>query len=325
MDCDMTLRPEITVLIPVYNGEKYLEQALESVLNQTFKDFEVLVIDDGSTDDSIRILKRFAIIDDRVRVLQKENTGLIDTLNFGLAESVGNWIARMDQDDIAFPRRLELQHEKVESDSSLVLVGGNFETVIEANQRTRTYRLPHLHSQLVDRLYRVQGFFPHSSAMFNAETARQIGGYEPQALYNEDWDLWLRMSAQGKIGLVSETIISIRKHSLQMTANSGSYVPQEEAYISSTVHLIQRHLSDDHTIINMDRQALAALVRETERFRRFSKVVAMQRYIGSKTSRKNQLIIIFRTLFRIDTLAYLIFYRLLGTNGPILTVKQLVK
>ena len=81
----MTLRPEITVLIPVYHGEKYLEQSLESVLNQTFKDFEVLVIDDGSTDGSIRILKRFAIIDDRVRVIQKHNTGLIDTLNYGLA------------------------------------------------------------------------------------------------------------------------------------------------------------------------------------------------------------------------------------------------
>lgn len=320
----MTLRPEITVLIPVYNGEKYLEQSLESVLNQTFKDFEVLVIDDGSTDDSIRILKRFAIIDDRVRVIQKQNTGLIDTLNYGLAESVGKWIARMDQDDIAFPRRLELQHEKVDSDSSLVLVGGNFETINEANQKTRTYRLPHLHSQLVERLYRLQGFFPHSSAMFNSEIARQIGGYEPQALYNEDWDLWLRLSAQGKIGLVSETIISIRKHSLQMTANSGSYVPQEEAYISSTLHLIKRHLSDNPVLLNMDRQALTALVRETKSYKRFSKVVEMQRCIRSENTRKNHLMIICRTLIQIDTLIYLIFYRLLGTNGPTHTVKQLI-
>jgi hypothetical protein len=161
--------------------------------------------------------------------------------------------------------------------------------------------------------------------MFNAETARQIGGYDPQALYNEDWDLWLRLSAQGKIGLVSETIICIRKHSLQMTANSGSYVPQEEAYISSTVHLIQRHLSDDPTMMNMNRQALAALVRETKSYKRFSKAVSMQRYIGLKKSRYNHLIFIFRTLFRIDTLVFLIYYRLLGTKGPILTVKQLIK
>ena len=131
MDRALKSRPMISVLIPIFNGERYLQESLESIKSQTFIDFEILLIDDGSTDGSMSILNKFAQHDKRVRVISKTNSGLTDTLNHGLLECRGNWVARMDQDDIASPKRLELQVKKFESDDALVLVPeGNLVSVI---------------------------------------------------------------------------------------------------------------------------------------------------------------------------------------------------
>ena len=204
MDRALKSRPMISVLIPIFNGERYLQESLESIKSQTFIDFEILLIDDGSTDGSMSILNKFAQHDKRVRVISKTNSGLTDTLNHGLLECRGNWVARMDQDDIASPKRLELQVKKFESDDALVLVGSDFATLDEQSHKTKLYRVPPTHEQLVERLERLRGFFPHSSALIHAETIRRIGGYDPLALFNEDWDLWLRLSECGKISSVTE-------------------------------------------------------------------------------------------------------------------------
>ena len=99
--------PEITIIVPVYNGSIYLSETLNSLLSQTFANFELLVIDDGSTDASSEIVRSFK--DDRIRLIRKENSGLCHTLNRGIAEARTSYIARNDQDDISFPQRLECQ------------------------------------------------------------------------------------------------------------------------------------------------------------------------------------------------------------------------
>lgn len=325
MDRALKSRPMISVLIPIFNGERYLQESLESIKSQTFIDFEILLIDDGSTDGSMSILKKFAQHEKRVRVISKTNSGLTDTLNHGLLECRGNWIARMDQDDIASPKRLELQVNKFESDDALVLVGSDFATFDEQTQKTKLYRVPPTHEQLVERLERLRGFFPHSSALIHAETIRRIGGYDPLALFNEDWDLWLRLSASGKIGSVTECLVTIRKHPQQMTANSGSIVPQGEAYISSTVHLFKNRPAGVFTVSNIDREELRARIQKTKRYQRFCQFILLQQSISLSISGKKRWMQLFWELIRLDLVVWLFLFCLHGTSGPRLTARQLAK
>jgi glycosyltransferase involved in cell wall biosynthesis len=325
MDRALKSRPMISVLIPIFNGERYLQESLESIKSQTFIDFEILLIDDGSTDGSMSILKRFAQHDKRVRVISKTNSGLTDTLNHGLLECRGNWIARMDQDDIASPKRLELQVKKFESDDALVLVGSDFATFDEQTQKTKLYRVPPTHEQLVERLERLRGFFPHSSALIHAETIRRIGGYDPLALFNEDWDLWLRLSDCGKISSVTEPLVTIRKHPQQMTANSGSIVPQGEAYISSTVHHFRNRPSGVLTELNIDREELRAIIQGTKQYQRFCQIIALQQTISLSGLSNKRWIQMARKLIRLDLSVWLILFWLNGTSAPKFTARQLMK
>lgn len=114
--------PEITVLMPVYNASEYLKEAIDSILNQTFTDFELLIINDGSTDNSIEIINSYT--DPRIRLVNNErNLKLITTLNKGLALAKGKYIARMDSDDISQPRRLELQYKIMEENENIAICG----------------------------------------------------------------------------------------------------------------------------------------------------------------------------------------------------------
>src|ERR1051325_1151561 len=106
---DFSRPPTVSVLLPVYNAERYLESALQSVLGQTFSDFEVIAVDDGSKDNSKKILERFAANDPRIRVISRPNTGIVGALNDGLAVARGEFIARMDADDVALPGRFQAQ------------------------------------------------------------------------------------------------------------------------------------------------------------------------------------------------------------------------
>ena len=118
------MSPKISVIIPVHNGEKYLKETLESIIHQTFRDFELLVIDDGSTDRSLQIINDYAKTDDRITVYQNiENKGIAFTTNFGIGQAKGNFIAVSDQDDISFPERLERQIKYFEQHPEIHVLG----------------------------------------------------------------------------------------------------------------------------------------------------------------------------------------------------------
>ena len=110
--------------MPVYNGEKYLQEAIESILNQTFKDFEFIIINDGSTDKTLEIIKSFT--DPRIKLITQENRGIIYSLNKGITESRGKYIARMDADDISLPERLEKEYRFLEQNPNYGIVGTTF-------------------------------------------------------------------------------------------------------------------------------------------------------------------------------------------------------
>ena len=160
-------RPEITVLMAVYNGERWLVEAIESVLTQTFEDFEFIIINDGSNDSSLEIMNDFSKKDDRIKIYSKSNSGLADSLNFGLRKSKGKWVARLDADDVCVPDRLAKQIEQIKLRKNLVLVGSNLFIIDQDCNKTGHYSYPFEHRKLKRRIARGDSFFPHSSAFSN--------------------------------------------------------------------------------------------------------------------------------------------------------------
>jgi glycosyltransferase involved in cell wall biosynthesis len=175
--------PRVTVLLPVHDAERFLAEAVESVLAQSFRDFELLAIDDGSRDASAEILGDFARRDRRVRVVHRPHQGLIATLNDGLALARGELIARMDADDVALPRRLELQLARLDREPSLVCIGGAFEVIDARGRRIDSVRHPcdfdSLFAELLAQAFDVQSI-PLIGLFRNGRMERASLGAKPR-------------------------------------------------------------------------------------------------------------------------------------------------
>ena len=184
--------PLVSVILPAFNAERTLLQAISSVLNQSFADFELLVVDDGSTDGTANVLK--SVRDPRLRVItQPVNRGLIATLNLAVSEARGALIARQDADDVSLPRRLELQVSELRAHPEVGAVGAELELMDDDGHRAGTWTYPPTAG-----LCRWQLLFKtpvaHSVVMFRRDCVEQAGGYSPQYKYAEDYELWSRLA-----------------------------------------------------------------------------------------------------------------------------------
>jgi glycosyltransferase involved in cell wall biosynthesis len=248
--------PSVSVLLSCYNGARWLEEALESVLQQTFCDFEFIIVDDGSTDRSVQIIESCARRDPRVVVIRKENTGLADSLNVGIRRARGQWIARIDADDIAEPTRLAHQVAKAASDVALVFVGAGFHLIDEQGNRTRTYSYADDHRTLLEGLRSAGRFPPHSSAFYKADAVRSLGGYRPRVRRAEDLDLWLRLSEIGRLGVAAEPLVRIRKHAEQISNEAAGRSQVVDARVAIVSYWLRKHAQPDPVAADEDRFAL---------------------------------------------------------------------
>lgn len=215
--------PEISVLMSCYNAERWLHEAIDSVLNQTFKNFELILVDDGSTDETWNIIKSYRVRDARIVTISKNNTGLADSLNVGIAQARGVWIARLDADDLSATTRLDEQRNYVHDHPDIVLLGSGFVEIDEHGKKVLTHKYPSDHRALVRHLEYSKRFFPHSSAFYRTDIVRQVGGYNHRIRRAEDLRLWLELSTRGTIACLSGPLVNIRKHSSQISLeNSGS-------------------------------------------------------------------------------------------------------
>ena len=204
--------PEISVLMSCHNSSEWLREAVDSVIAQTHSVFEFVIIDDGSTDDTSGILKKYQESDARIVVISKENTGLADSLNSGLACARGKWIARLDADDVCAPTRLEKQLSYVHRNPEVLLLGGSCAEIDAAGRVVKLHSYPAHHRSLVRDVVRVKRCFPHSSAFFRRDVALEVGSYNPIYTRTQDWDLWLRIAEQGRIACLPDSIVRFRKH-----------------------------------------------------------------------------------------------------------------
>ena len=203
------MTPRISILMPVWNGEKFLAAAVDSVLAQTFTDFELLVIDDGSTDRTPEILR--ACPDPRLRVLRLDHAGIVVALNHGLAEAKADWIARLDADDLSEPRRLEIQWQAVNRHPQAVLCHSAVTFFGDVGVTPGAARLPRSRSFMALRLC-YQCPIVHSTVVFKKELALAVGGYLPDERHAEDFSLWGRLLAQGEFVALPEKLVRFRVH-----------------------------------------------------------------------------------------------------------------
>lgn len=211
------MQPKVSVLLPVYNGGPYLAEAVRSILGQTLCDIELICIDDGSIDNSPELLREFAADDARVRVIRRPHEGLIASLNEGLRLSQAPLVARMDADDVALPDRLVVQYARFERDPDLWVLGTAAERI--EPQGTVKARLPVISgSAVVARELQHRCVVRHPSVMMRRDRILAIGAYRPAYTHAEDYDLWLRVSEQGKIDNLETVGILYRKHSESVSA-----------------------------------------------------------------------------------------------------------
>ena len=208
------MSPIISVLMPVYNAESYVSQAIESILSQSFKDFEFIIIDDGSTDSSLKILKNFSESDNRIQLYSRQNQGLIYTLNEGLGYCKGKYIARMDADDISLPNRLKVQVEYMEAHPNCVAVGSGVLLVDPEGDVLCSYPLLLTHQEIDNANLSLKGgsAIVHPSVMFRGGAVESIGGYRKKYLHAEDIDLFLRLAEVGQLANINENLLEYRMH-----------------------------------------------------------------------------------------------------------------
>lgn len=212
--------PKVTVLMSVYNGERYIDEAINSILTQTFTDFEFLIINDSSTDTTSDIIQGYN--DPRIKIItNEENLGLTKSLNIGLRKAKGKYIARMDADDISFPCRLEVQYSFMQTHND---VGATFGWVEVINENGETIRLNNSrHSP--EEIYYILNFrncLAHSTAMISREIIEKVGGYNELIITAQDYELWNRISKKSKIVKINQYLVKWREHNKSISSNHSN-------------------------------------------------------------------------------------------------------
>jgi glycosyltransferase involved in cell wall biosynthesis len=205
----MISAPTVSIVMPAFNAAEFLDDAICSILDQTFRDFEFIVIDDGSTDDTARILEKYAKVDNRVKVFRQTNEGMIPALNRGCRLARGQFIARMDADDISLPHRIERQVEFLERHPEIGIVGTWASRMDENGSIIGEWCLsPH------PKMLRWTQFFGvcviHPTVLMRREILEKLSFYRPDAVHAEDRDLWLRASVITEFSNLPEILLKYR-------------------------------------------------------------------------------------------------------------------
>ncbi len=231
----------VSVVLPVYNGEKFLAEAVESILKQTYAEFELLAIDDGSTDRSSEILNGFQYSDSRVQIIkQPRNMGLIAALNTGCQRAKGEFIARMDADDICLPERFERQVAYLKANPQVGVVGSNLLNIDEYGVVGHVSHLPTSSGYLSWRMI-FGSYLAHPSVMVRRDLLEALGYYRPEAHRFEDYDLWMRILARTQVANLPEALLKYRTH--RQSSMVSARGPVEERSIELVQKNVQSRLN----------------------------------------------------------------------------------
>ncbi len=262
------VNPLISVVMSVYNGEEYLHLAIDSILNQSLKDFEFIIVNDGSTDKSLEIIK--GVSDDRIVLIDQPNTGLSKALNNGIEKAKAKYIARMDADDISLPNRLQLQFDFLEQNDDVVVVGG-CANIIDKDGHFIYSKTPPLTWEEIKRNLPRTPFF-HPSVMFRRKQFIEVGKYNVVPI-EEDAIFFIKMSKIGKMVNLSIPLINYRitpgsisrksKRTAQLAAQyvcnfyqTGKIDPAESVTLEQSIKRDSKAMKDYHYQILLSKKYL---------------------------------------------------------------------
>ncbi|HTY23317.1 MAG TPA: glycosyltransferase [Desulfomonilaceae bacterium] len=247
------MNPKVTVLMSVFNGRTYLPEAVESILGQTFGDFEFLIIDDGSEqplEDTIRSYK-----DSRTSVYRQENMGLARSLNRGLGLARGDYVARMDADDVSRLDRLQMQFAEMESHPQIDLLGAFFDVIDDNGELIETKELI---TDPIYRLWRLQfhNTYGHGTVMLRRQSVIDAGMYDESLLYAQDYELWSRISAKENTAIIPEVLYHYRLFDKSQQASVRNY----DAQLTAAIYISDRNLrACNANLSDEDRMQVRAL------------------------------------------------------------------
>jgi len=245
MDKNMN-NPKITVLMPVYNAEKFLKEAIDSILNQTFKDFEFIIINDGSTDNSKKIILSYN--DKRIRYFENDkNLGVAGTLNRGLKLAKGEYIARMDADDIAYPIRLELEYSEIIKDKIVAVVASFYDVIDKEGKHLYAVK----EASSAEEIYYALQFrdcLGHPTVLFNKEIVlNEFHGYK--SCEAEDYELWLRISKKYKILKIKKILHQLRISGISRVSRSKEKIMKSAMRITLDNFSFFKKNSNEYNIV----------------------------------------------------------------------------
>jgi glycosyltransferase involved in cell wall biosynthesis len=216
----------LTVLMSMYNSGRYLREAIDSTLSQTHRDFEFLIVDDGSSDNSLEIANEYQRSDPRIRIIAHENWGAAAALNHAANQAAHEWLFRMDPDDVMLPNRLERQLVFLKENPDLAVASSLVELIDSAGKRVGFSRSPYVSRRVVNATTagpKLVGFH-HPAAAIRKSVFQEVGGYRKQYWPADDLDLWGRIGERGHGMLVqSEYLLKYRLHSASISMSAGKH------------------------------------------------------------------------------------------------------
>lgn len=238
-ESNLTLTPTVSILLPVYNAAPYVAATIESLLMQTLRDFEVIAIDDGSTDASLDVLRGFK--DARLRIVTNgTNLGLVKTLNLGINLCRSEFIARMDADDIAVPRRLEKQVAYLRSHSNVILISSSRSAIDHRSRPINEYNRAISGPALIRWKLLTGNFITHTAVMLR-KSALPTPLFEEQFKHAEDYAAWLRLLAHGDFETLQEPLVAMRWHGASVSASNKA------VQVRSAMSALARHVKEQYS------------------------------------------------------------------------------
>ncbi len=232
---------KITVLMPTYNSGRYIYESIKSILNQTFGNFEFIILNDGSTDQTEEIISIFH--DQRIVYKKKEHTGLSDTLNFGLNLVQTELVARMDSDDIADIKRLQYQFNFISNNPDCDIIGSNINVINKSNQIL--YRLNYPENDLeIKKKLLVNSVIPHAAVLMKKSVFNKVGYYSNQEGIIEDYDFWLRSLNKLKFYNIQHYLYSYRRYEDSKTGSFQKFILERE----KVFNMMERFISENHKL-----------------------------------------------------------------------------
>jgi glycosyltransferase involved in cell wall biosynthesis len=276
--------PAISVIMPVFNAERYLAEAIESILNQTFRDFEFLIFDDGSTDRSSAIIREYAGKDARIIAgFLPVNKGYVTHLNEGIRRSRGQYIARMDSDDVALPTRLELQKKFLADNLAVGVVGSSCIKIDENNKEIGPGVRLASPSYLFWQIFFVNPF-SHPTVMYRKEAVVSISGYDESRMPAEDYNLWTRILDNWEFSNIEEPLLKYREHrdSVSATKKDIQFRRSCQSQVELWKKWLDIDLSDDEVrFLRLFHLGYDDLPAEAA-YPMFSKIKALRRFVMSR-------------------------------------------